>query len=92
MQRIPRSRIYYESYFVFHFGENSASVRLLFDKLNSVTHQLHQAVIVRELTLAVGNVTYKRRVFLYVPGDIDGAFHVSIVVLPMNILLEQTFS
>ena len=45
-----------------------------------------------ELSLAVCYATVKRRVFLDMPCDIDGAFYIPIVVSVTNTSLEQALT
>ena len=87
---ISRSRIYNEFYLVFHFDKKFFPVRLSFDILYGMPHQLHQAVIIRKLSLAVCNISYKRDVLLYMSCDINRALYISIIVPVADILFEQT--
>lgn len=87
---ISRSRIYNEFYLVFHFDKKFIAVRLSFDKLYGMPHQLHQTVIVGKLSLAVCNISYKWGVLLYMSCDINRALYISIIVPVANILVLIT--
>ena len=86
---ISRSRIYNEFYLVFHFGKKFISVRLSFDKLYGMPHQLHQTIIVGKLSLAVCNISYKWGILLDMSCDINRAFYISSIVPTADIFFEQ---
>ena len=52
-------------------------------------HQLHQTVIIRKLSLAVCNISYKWDVLLYMSCDINRALYISIIVPVADLLFEQ---
>ena len=79
-------------YLILHPDEQIIPVRLPFDELYRMAHQLHQIVVIRKLPLAVGDIPNKGSVLFYVPCDINAALHIPIVVPVSDVLLEEAFS
>ena len=87
---ISRSCIYNKFYLVFYFDKKFISVKLSFDKLYGMPHQLHKTVIVRKLSLTVRNISHKWGALLDMSCDINRAFCISIIVPVADILFEQS--
>ena len=89
---IALSCIYHHLDLIFHLDEELVSVRFSLDKFNSVSHQFHQTIIIRKLTLAVCNISDKRGIILDMSGNIDGSFYILIIVSATDVFFEQAFS
>ena len=77
---IFRCHINNEFYLVFRLCKNIISIRFSLDKLDSMSNQFHQIVVIRKLSLTVCNISDKWRILLNVPSNIYGSFYVPIVI------------
>ena len=90
VQLVCRSGIRNQPYFLFYTEQQTVSIGFFLDKFYGMTHQFHQTVVIRKLTLAVGDISNKRCVFSDMSCHIQGAFWFSVVVAVPDVFFVQT--
>ena len=91
VQFVSRRRLDDQLHLVLYPDQQMPTVRLSLYELDRVAHQLHQTIVVREFSLAVGHVPSKGSVLLDMPCDVDAALHVPVVIAVTDIPLEESF-
>ena len=88
---ISGSSIYNKFHFIFDLNKEMIAIRFSLDKLYRMAHQLHEAVVVGELTLAISHIPGKRRVLFDVPCDVNRSLNIAVIVSVTDVLLKESF-
>ncbi|CGF62159.1 Uncharacterised protein [Streptococcus pneumoniae] len=65
---------------------------LILNVFNSVTDQLHEGIIIGELSRCVGNISRERKIFLEMVSYINHSLNMTVVMRKSLVFLIKTFS